>query len=94
MEKELASGGADTFQPLRWKRVFARREARAVGRQRSLNPRWSVRADPQVQELARFTDGPVAVARRTHAGFESIYAGTLGLPAAALRRLCRDAARD
>lgn len=92
MDGELATNSEDEFRPLFWKTNRDRRTTKAEGRDISLNPRWSVRSgNSRVQELARFTDGSVAVARRSYEGFESVYAGTLGLPAAALRSLCRDA---
>jgi beta-galactosidase len=91
MGNGLASGGPEEFKPLFWQTDHDRRITKAEGRDMSLNPRWSLRPGRKIQELAFFADGPAAAARRSYEGFESIYAGTLGLPAAALRSLCREA---
>lgn len=88
---QLLAAPGKMFQPLYWETSKELRMTKAVGRDVALNPRWSVKSDPKVQVLAKYPDGKQAAARRSYQGYESIYVGTLGLPADYLRSLCRKA---
>lgn len=77
----------EEFRPLAWRDVEPNQGAKAFAKDCELNPRWSVENMPDIEILARYSDGTTAVARREYHGFTSIYAGTLGLPANFLREL-------